>query len=543
MNKFVLLLGLLAAFAFAVAVPPDYTKVPPNFYTTIIQGSVPALQSFHWPVVHVGRAVNYGATAMFDATAKCLPNAFGPYTGNLYKRTPTEILDMTICGPQNKTVSQAYAYYVLATTAYPQVTAPLQGAMAFIGLDTSLATLSATDPSTDIGIGLISGYAVANFTFFDGMNQDGKLINDGSSLKTVSHNLLRFQDYTGISKTLENTAWDLKDCDRWQPLLEKDPITSTKSQVTESFTSQVLEAPQFRFSKVIGLSSFNSYIQNWPHMVASCRGYGPKYTAYLNQIFQVLDRGANLTDYTKMEAEHMEDKLNLFLYPWQTIRATTAGPVTGSTPWEADDDSYYLAVGDAAVYTAGSAAFAVKYYSRSIRPKAAIRDRMAGVPVTTWGGPGVGTTTIDGSEFDSHLRTMEHSGYPSATTCIGEAFSNATSNVIGMDTLPVPITRFFVAGSSFVEPGIVPAANLTLSWPSLSNYAFRAGESRLNTMVHFQADVDSARAKCGEFGQLAFNTMKGYLDGTLTTVLDPNDRDHWAPYDPLLHIKWNDAHP
>jgi hypothetical protein len=70
------------------------------------------------------------------------------------------------------------------------------------------------------------------------------------------------------------------------------------------------------------------------------------------------------------------------------------------------------------------------------------------------------------------------------------------------------------AGSSRVEPGAVPARDLTLSWSTFSHAADEAGLSRRYGGIHFeQGDLD-ARATGRVAAQLVWQKAREYWEGT-----------------------------
>jgi hypothetical protein len=70
------------------------------------------------------------------------------------------------------------------------------------------------------------------------------------------------------------------------------------------------------------------------------------------------------------------------------------------------------------------------------------------------------------------------------------------------------------AGTSRVEPGAVPARDLTLSWSTFSDAADEAGLSRRYGGIHFeQGDLD-ARATGRVAAWLAWRKAREYWEGT-----------------------------
>ena len=72
----------------------------------------------------------------------------------------------------------------------------------------------------------------------------------------------------------------------------------------------------------------------------------------------------------------------------------------------------------------------------------------------------------------------------------------------------------FAAGSSRVEPGVAPAAPVTLRWPTFSAAAAEAGISRRYGGIHFeQGDLD-ARATGRAAARQCWARARSYFDGS-----------------------------
>ena len=74
--------------------------------------------------------------------------------------------------------------------------------------------------------------------------------------------------------------------------------------------------------------------------------------------------------------------------------------------------------------------------------------------------------------------------------------------------------REIPAGSSRVEPGRVPTADLTLTWATFSDAADQAGISRRYGGIHFeQGDLDG-RETGRKTAQQCWKKAQAYMDGT-----------------------------
>jgi hypothetical protein len=114
--------------------------------------------------------------------------------------------------------------------------------------------------------------------------------------------------------------------------------------------------------------------------------------------------------------------------------------------------------------------------------------------VRAWAGPYQGTKLIDGASWFPYQPTSfptppfpeyssGHSNFSAAGAEILKLFS-------GSDRFEGSAT--FRAGSSKVEPGVVPSSDVTLSWATFSDAAHQAGLSRRYGGIHFeQGDLDA----------------------------------------------------
>lgn len=100
---------------------------------------------------------------------------------------------------------------------------------------------------------------------------------------------------------------------------------------------------------------------------------------------------------------------------------------------------------------------------------------------------------------------MPHSEYVSGSACIfqgTEDFIVHYLEEIGLDT-PFPMAFGpFEAGSSDVEPGIVPSETIVLRYESVQAMATAGSQSRLNGGMHFEESVPAARALCADIGTI-----------------------------------------
>ena len=166
-----------------------------------------------------------------------------------------------------------------------------------------------------------------------------------------------------------------------------------------------------------------------------------------------------------------------------------------------------------AAFDAGIVIWKWKREYDAVRPFSAIRYIYGDQPVTAWGGPGQGTVTdLPASQWKSYLQVADHPEYPSASTCFCAAHAESARLFLGSDTLGFPVVR--PAGSSRIEPGVTPAADTQLVFPTWTAFATDCGQSRVWAGVHFQSAVNESAEFCNVFGDLAYNYLNTLIDGT-----------------------------
>ena len=111
-----------------------------------------------------------------------------------------------------------------------------------------------------------------------------------------------------------------------------------------------------------------------------------------------------------------------------------------------------------------------------MRPVTAIHFLFAGQEVLAWAGPGLGTRRIGGEEWRPYLATPPFPEFTSGHSTFSSAAAEVLARFTGSDRFGASVT--ISAGSSRVEPGTTPAADVTLSWPTFTDAAVQAGRSR-----------------------------------------------------------------
>jgi hypothetical protein len=423
----------------------------------------------------VARALAVAHTSMYDAWAAYDRVAVGTRLGGALRRPAPERRFA------NKVEAVSFAAYRSAVDLFPAdratVFEPLMTSLGFDPDDRS------TDPTTPAGIGNLAAAAVLAFRHRDGANQFGDEPGGQAGVP--------YSDYTGYAPANEpmdtRAPLDLStvhDPSSWQPLTYVD---GSGRLVTPSFVGA-----QWQHVRPFAMASSDELRSP----TGPARFGSPEFLA---QAQAVIDMSAVLTDEQKMIAEYWADgphselppgHWNLFAH--QVVRRDRRG---GS---ERDLDravKLFFALTNA-IFDAGCCAWDNKRAFDSVRPITAIRYLFYGKKIRAWGGPGRGMQTIAGEAWfpyqPTSFPTPPFAEYSSGHSNFSAAGAEILRLFTGSDRFGGSVT--FPAGSSRVEPGLVPATDLTLTWATFSDAAAQAGISRRYGGIHFEQGDLNARA-------------------------------------------------
>jgi hypothetical protein len=442
----------------------------------------------------VARALAIAHTCIYDAWAAYDHRAIGTRMGGSLRRPPGE---RTLA---NRLRAISFAAYRAAVDLFPgsrsTVFDPLMRTLGYDGTDTS------TDISTPTGIGNVVANAVLDVRHRDGANQLGDEIGGGPGVA--------YSDYTGYAP--KNDPMDIRipfdptsvrDPNSWQPLRYVD---GKGNVVTPPFVGA--QWPRVATFALV------------PGSLRSTSGPARFGSApYIAQARDLVDISAGLTDEQKVIAEYWADGPRSELPPghWNLLaqfvsRRDHHG--VRSHGIELDVKLFFALTN--AIADAGCCAWDNKRTFDSVRPITAIRTLFGGQAVRAWGGPYQGTKTIDGAAWFPYQPTSfptppfpeyssGHSNFSAAGAEILKLFSG--SDRCGASAV-IP------AGSSRVEPGVVPSNEVTLSWATFSEAANQAGMSRRFGGIHFeQGDLD-ARATGRIAALMVWEKAQAYWEGT-----------------------------
>jgi hypothetical protein len=182
----------------------------------------------------------------------------------------------------------------------------------------------------------------------------------------------------------------------------------------------------------------------------------------------------------------------------------------------AQDVKMFFALTNAS-FDASVAVWNAKRQHDYIRPVSSVHYLFRNLPVIAWAGPYQGTRLIRGRDWQpyqaSTFVTPPFAEYVSGHSTFSSAAAEVLKRFTGSDAFGASAT--IAAGSSRIEPGAVPAHNITLSWSTFSAAADQAGLSRRYGGIHF-ADGDLAgRALGRKVGAQAWSMAQRYIDGSV----------------------------
>ncbi len=423
----------------------------------------------------VSRALAVLHTCMFDAWTAYDATAVPTVARRGWRRPASEATD------SNKAQAVSFAAYRALADLFPTQKAVFDGLMAQLGYDSSNAS---TDTGTPAGVGNAASAAVLAVRHHDGSNQMGDLAPGA------------YSDYTGYKPV--NTPTTLVDPNRWQPLLV---VNSSGQTTTQSYTT-----PQWGNVTPFAMASGSAMRPGPPALYPSAD--------FASQAAELVAISAGLTDVQKVTAEYFADGPNSEFPPGHW--ALFAQFVSRRDGHTLDDDvKVFFALGNA-LLDAGICAWDAKRAYDSVRPITAIHFLYAGQLIQAWGGPGLGTQTIRGEDWRPYqLATVVTPPFPeyfSGHSVFSAAGAEILKSFTGSDALGASVT--IKAGSSFGEPGIVPAMDVTLSFPTFSSAADQAGMSRRYGGIHFAKGDLTGRALGRVIGAAVWAKAQTYFNGT-----------------------------
>jgi PAP2 superfamily len=423
------------------------------------QALLQAVRETRMPPPQVARALAIVHTCMYDAWAAYDSRGVGTQLGGRLRRPRVERSD------SNKAEAMSHAAYLALVDLFPSrrdgLFDPLMTELGYAPPHSQAAT------STAATIGSVAAAAVIAFRHDDGANQLGTMTPSG----------VPYADY-------------MSDPNRWQPLLQPD---GQPQRFLVPHWSQVVP---------FALTSSSQFRPPEPAM------YGT--ADYWHQAIELIYTSAALTDRTKSIAAYWADGPSTETPPGHWMLFAQA--VSARDRHTLDQDvKLFFALGNA-LLDASIAAWDCKVAFDYVRPVSAIRLLFAGQQIPSWAGPYRGTQRIDGSMWQTYIATPPFAEYVSGHSTFSAAAAAVLSRFTGSDAM-----RFSViipAGSSPLEPGAVPASDITLSWQTFTEAADQAGVSRRYGGIHFRDGDLAARDIGRRVGAQAWKKALTYFGET-----------------------------
>jgi hypothetical protein len=414
-------------------------------------------------------------TAMYDAWAAYDSKANGTQLGGELRRPASERTDA------NRQKAMSYAAYRTLINLFPSRQAQFDVEMARLGYNPNDFN---GDLATPQGVGNVAAAAVIQFRSTDGSNQLGN-INGGAA----------YSDYTGYVAI--NTPTQIVDPAHWQPL--------SVPNGSGGFNTQRFLVPHWGNVKGFGLTQYNQFAIAPPAAQGTFE--------FWRQSIEVIAYSATLNDRTKSIAEWWADGPGSETPPgtWMLFAKQVSDRKHHSL---GQDVRMHFALSNA-MFDAGIAVWGYKRQYDYARPVTTIRYLFNNRPIFAWGGEGQGTKLIQGQSWRPYqVATFitppfaEHvSGHSTFSASAAEVLKLFTGSDYFPNSAVVP------TGSSLVEPGAVPAHDVTLAWPTFTAAADEAGISRLMGGIHFRNGDLEGRKLGHKVGAQAYALSRAYING------------------------------
>ncbi|WP_131787956.1 vanadium-dependent haloperoxidase [Protofrankia symbiont of Coriaria ruscifolia] len=421
-----------------------------------------------FPPAAGARALGIQSTCGYDAWAAYDKKAVGPQFDGSLRRPVREHTDAS------KAAAVSYASYRALVDLFPDQKATFDQVL--VGQGYSLPGTT-TDPTTPAGVGIAACDAVLSFRHNDGSNQLGSP---------------PYSDTTGYQPVNPPQQIDnfdpstIVDPNRWTPLVEN-------GQTQQFFT------PHFGTVTPFGVASVDPYLPPPAPTYPSA--------AVTADIDQLLDYSANLTDERKVIAEYWLDR---FETPAGHIQRQ-AQFISARDLHRLNDDVKMFFALNISQADAGIVAWNAKRANDNARPITLIRYDKFGQQIQAWGGPGRGTQTIDGSTWQPYVFTPPFAATVSGHATFAGAGAESLKLFTGSDRFGDSVT--IARGSSLIEPGITPATDIRLSWPTFTAAAEENGISRLYSGVHWSYDNGPGQEAGRSVARAGWQRALDYFNG------------------------------
>lgn len=377
-------------------------------------------------------------------------------------------------------------------------------------------------------IGQIVAKQLMEYARHDGFNADGDRRHDGT--KCV-HNRHRYMDPTGYQPAFPSP----KNKFRWQPMLEDNG--------RGYYTKQQFVTPH------IGQTAKRAILNDMEYDNRFLPSSTNNELYYDTESYLVADRlkQTATSDMKKVMIEYYNNKLNVIFHVIGSVLSY------GTSFEQLVNYAWGLTASE---YDSILVAWKEKVAHDLVRPTTWIQEQMGGVEFETYGGPYERVRTIVGKDFDSFVRLMPHSEYPSGSACICQSMAQYTDRWMDLthgellgksrfnahnpgQSIAVPIATDqtgrgppFLQGSSSTEKYVTPKKDITLIASSLTELRDQCGQSRLDGGMHFTRSVTDAYILCDGIGTIGATYSLELLGrgGWKDTIEVPTPDDSVPPF-------------
>jgi len=336
------------------------------------------------------------------------------------------------------------------------------------------------DPNTPEGIGNLAAMAVINKRKFDGSNQYG------TEMGSMGKPYFDYSDYKCVNTVEKNV-----DLERWQPKYFED-------KDGKKFLPPCL-TPYWQDVTPITLKTADQFRPGPPPAIGS--------EQLLAEVKEVVDLHANLNDEEKALVEFMRDGPKSVQQAGHWL--LFAQKVSKRDEHTLDQDVKMYFLNQIVAMDAFIAAWDSKMHYDYARPYALVHEYYKGKEIYGWIGPVKGWGKIDGSEWRPYspgaFLCPPFPSYVSGHSCVSGACGEALKLFKGSDEFGSSIE---LQAGYLTEPNN-PGKKVTLYFPTFTEAAEMAGQSRVLGGYHIQAD-NVAGLQLGR--DVARNGYDFYLD-------------------------------
>lgn len=389
-------------------------------------------------------------TSIFDAWSRFDDKAIPVYLEQVDR---VQEPDRTL---ENKEIAISYAAYRAMMEYYYSDSVMLTEVMEDMGYDPSDKSL---DPLTPIGIGNLAAKSVIEIRKNDGSNQYATA--EGS-------NGVAYFDYTNYSPV--NDVENNSDINRWQPKY-------FVSEDGEKYAPSCL-TPHWYLVQPLALDSSGQFRPGPPPLMGS--------EQLEKEVAEVIELQANLTDEQMALVEFMRDGPQSVQQAGHWL--IFAQYISRRDNHTLDDDVKMYFLNQTVAMDAFIASWDSKMYYDFARPYALVHHFYAGKTIKGWGGPEEGWIEMDGKDWRPYSPASflcpPFPSYTSGHSTISGGCAEALKLWTGSDEFGHEVQ---------LVPGILTHPNdlrdtVTIHFPTLSEAAEMAGQSRVLGGYHIQAD-------------------------------------------------------